>query len=308
MYSFDGTTMGTTYSIKIKSENTFNINQLKNDVDSLLFDINYIFSTYIIDSEISKINISKQSKNNVSHAFKDILNKSLYYADLSNGLYDPTVYPLVDIWGFGSSIVDSKPSEDNIKETKRNVNYKFLNIHNNVLYKKNNSVHIDLSSIAKGHAVDEVSVFLEKKGYLNSMVEIGGEVRCNSHGDNNFWNIGIASPYDKSLTMKVKLDNHSIATSGNYNNFTKYDGVEYTHIINPKTGYPIENSMLSCTIISTMCVDADALATVLMTLSPKDGLKLINELNDTECIIFIRNKSGKIVKYMSQEFENFIVD
>ena len=308
VYTFDGTTMGTTYSIKIRSENTFDINQFKNDVDSLLFDINYIFSNYIHDSEISKINTSKQFKNNVSNEFIEVLKKSLYYADLSNGLYDPTVYPLVDIWGFASSIVVSKPSEYKIKETKKNVNYKFLNIDKNILFKNNNSVHIDLSSIAKGYAVDQVSEFLEKKGYLNSMIEIGGEVRCNSDNDNNFWNIGIASPYNESLAMKVKLYNHSIATSGNYNNFTEYDGVEYSHIINPKTGYPIATNILSCTIISRMCVDADALATVLMTLAPNEGLKLINDLYNTECMIINRDKSGKIDKYMSRDFEKFIVD
>ena len=307
VYSFDGTTMGTTYSIKIRTKNTCDVNQIRADVDSLLLDINYIFSTYIHDSEISKINTSKQFKNNVSSEFSDILNKSLYYADLSNGLYDPTVYPLVDIWGFASSIVDSKPSEYKIKETKKNVNYKFLKIDKNMLFKNNNRVHIDLSSIAKGYAVDEITEFLDNKGYSNFMVEIGGEVRCNSD-NNNFWNIGIASPYDKSLAMKVKLYNHSIATSGNYNNFTEYDGVEYSHIINPKTGYPIATNILSCTIISAMCVDADALATVLMTLAPMEGLRLINDLYDTECMIINRDKSGKINKYFSRGFEKFIVD
>ena len=121
--------------------------------------------------------------------------------------------------------------------------------------------------------------------------------------NNNFWNIGIASPYDKSLAMKVKLYNHSIATSGNYNNFTEYDGVEYSHIINPKTGYPIETEILSCTIISAMCVDADALATVLMTLPRMEGLELINDLYNTECMIINRDKSGKINKYFSRGFE-----
>ena len=178
--------MGTTYEITIDGFND-NASDIKASVDSLLLDINNIFSTYIIDSEISNINNFKEYKQiSISKDFYNVLKKSLYYCHLSNGSYDVTVAPLVELWGFGKNIYIDK----------------------GFLRKKNNSLSIDLNSIAKGYAVDEVYHLLKEYGYENFLVEIGGELRSSNTKEYN-WYVGIANPFSSTIINKIRFIIHS---------------------------------------------------------------------------------------------------
>ena len=303
--SINGFTMGTTYSIKIYSKKSVNSIHLKESVEFKLNHLNSIFSTYNDSTELSKINLSKSKKFKLSNDLNFVLNKALYYSRLSDGLYDPTVFPLVDLWGFGPKRINSKPKENRVNELLNNVSYKLISLDNKELLLSNSNIHIDLSSIAKGYAVDTISKLLLNKGFSNFMVEIGGEVRCNGKNNQNEWIIAIINPKDKNNLIKTNVSNLSIATSGNYNNYSIYGGVRYSHIINPKTGWPINNNIISASVIADNCIDADAIATLLMLLPYEEGIELINNMNNVESLLFI-DKDSDIIMIKSNDFDKYL--
>ena len=137
------------------------------------------------------------------------------------------------------------------------------------------------------------------------MVEIGGEVRCNGKNNENEWIIGIINPYNENDLIKTNIVNKSMATSGNYNNFTIYDDNSYSHIINPKTGWPIINNIISATVIADDCIDADAIATILMLLPSEKGMKLIDKMENVEALVFIDGNQD-FVKIKSKNFDKYL--
>jgi thiamine biosynthesis lipoprotein len=299
--------MGTTYSIKINNNKNIDIITLKKEIQNKLNILNSIFSTYNDTTEISRINFSTLNKFALSKDFNFVLSKAIYYSKLSNGLYDPTVFPLVDLWGFGPTIRNSIPKGFEILEILKKVSYKnlLLDENNNLLIMTNNDSYIDLSSIAKGYAVDNIVDLLLAQDFTDFMVEIGGEVRCIGKNYQNDWIIGIINPLDEFDLIKTNISNISIATSGTYNNYTVYDGVKYSHIINPKTGYPINNNIISASIIAEKCIDADALATILMLLPYKEGLKIIEKIDNVECLLFV-NIDERINRFKSKNFDKYL--
>ena len=292
----NGFTMGTSYSIKINHNKFFKDSKLKNKIEKELNYISSVFSTYDKKSELSLINNSKKNSFTISHDMMIVLEKSLYYSEISDGMYDPTVFPLVDLWGFGPSLKSDKPKSDSIIKVLNYVSYKNIEISDNKINLKNKNTIIDLSSIAKGYAVDKVADLLLNEGYDNFMVEIGGEVKCIGKNHGTEWVIGITNPLDEFNLIKTNLSNLSMATSGSYNNYTYYDGFKYSHIINPKTGFPLENNIISATVIAQDCIDADAIATLLMLFPYQKGLDLINATNNVECYLIIEDKGKKVIK------------
>ena len=291
-----GFTMGTSYSIKINHNKFFKDSKLKNKIEKELNYISSVFSTYDEKSELSLINNSKKNSFTISDDMMIVLEKSLYFSEISDGMYDPTVFPLVDLWGFGPSLKSDKPKNDSIIKVLNYVSYKNIEISNNKINLKNKNTIIDLSSIAKGYAVDKVADLLLNEGYDNFMVEIGGEVKCIGKNHGAEWVIGITNPLDDFSLIKTNLSNLSMATSGSYNNYTYYDGIKYSHIINPKTGFPLENNIISATVIAQDCIDADAIATLLMLFPYKKGLDLINTIDNVECYLIIEDEGKKVVK------------
>ena len=226
---------------------------------------------------------------------------------MSNGLYDITIEPLVDIWGFNNEAKISFPNTDDIEDIIPLVNCGNLGLHNNYLIKNNKGIKIDLNSIAKGYAVDEVYNYLEMLNYDNFLIEIGGELRSYQSNIETNWIVGIQNPEDNQLIKKIKLNNMSMATSGTYNNYFTHNNIKYSHIINPKTGYPIEYRRVSATIISNKCIDADAYATISMLLPINNLLELVNNTNSVECYILELNSEGILEEYMSNSFKNYII-
>ena len=309
LVTISGNTMGTTYTIKIHSPNYVDSELLKSDIDQLLDELNNVFSTYLDNSELSVLNNSSNQNNKLSDMLFEVLDKSLYYSLISDGYYDPTVYPIVDLWGFGPTKINKKPSDISINLIKKYVSYEMikLNDKNNTFQKDNNNIYIDLSSIAKGYAVDILYEYLLKMNFSDFMVDIGGELRCKGNNTDNNWIIGISNPLSNNIYLKTSINNFSIATSGTYNNFTIYDDIEYSHIINPLTGYPITNNILSSTVISEKCIDADALATMLMVIPYREGIDIINDIPNTECLILYEN-NNKIIEYKSRDFNKYITN
>ena len=306
-----GETMGTTYSIVIRNSYIEDEETIKNEVDSILNIINNSMSTYIDNSEISLFNKNKENKPvAISEHFYSVLQKSSYYYNLSDKKFDPTINPLYELWGFRSDRFLDEPTEEDVIKTMDFVGFDKIVIDQDfqTIFKKNKEVSLDFSAIAKGYAVDVISEHLASKEYLNHFVEIGGEIRTASN--NEKWLIGIQNPFGDQSVNIVSALNKAIATSGNYVNYIEYldTGSIKTHIIDPITGFPLDikdGSISSATVISNNCIDADALATILMLLDINSGVKLIETLTDSEAFI-IYIKDGKLKTRQTSGFEKYI--
>ena len=302
---FQGKTMGTTYNVKVY-DHTFNPSVEKESIDSLLLYLNSILSTYISTSEISLLNKNRSNEEiQVSKILFENIEQAYRIYEESLGMYDVTIYPLVELWGFGENKnIDKVPSEKIINMNRKQVGMNKIQINkeNKSIRKLNPLIGIDLSSIAKGYAVDYISNYLTSEGYLNHMVEIGGEIRCKGLKKGKKWTVAIVDPITKSFVDTLYLTDQSVATSGNYNNFYNIRGEIYTHIINPLTGYPIKDTPLSVTVVSNKCSTADGYATALMTLG-LNGINLINNVIETECMLMIENE-GTYNYFYSNNFKN----
>ncbi len=306
--TLDGDTMGTTYIIKY-SKNAISENKLKLGVNNILKNINTQMSTYDLDSEISSFNdMPADSSIKISDDFYYVLEKSKYYYDISNSQFDITVNSLSAIWGFNNRVF-TKPSDKLINTTLNIVGFdKIELLDDNRISKKNSELEISLNAIAKGYALDKISQYFDNNGIENYMIEIGGEVKVKGENPNKQdWVIAISSPDSRNedYLKFIHLKQGAMATSGDYRNFMIHDSVSYSHIINPKTGYPTTNNVVSATVIADNCIDADALATILNIMDINKGIQLINRLDKVECFI-VERIGEKFNYYYSENMEKYI--
>ncbi len=303
LVTIKGSTMGTTYTVKFFpiSNNPIEIEESYTLVEKILRDINQQMSTYIPSSEISTFNKSESTDwFLVSEDFSRVLERSFKYYDLSNGQYDITIMPLVNLWGFGPDIFESPPSEAMIDSVKAFIGQDLIEFENQKIRKKDSRVQIDLSSIAKGYAVDKIFNALNR--YEDLFIEIGGEIRTKSKSKD--WKIGINTPsitnFENDIELVISLNNLSIATSGNYRNFYIIDDKLYHHEINPKTGYPISSNLGSVSIISDQsCLDADALSTMFYII---DNFEIVENLKGVESLSIILSEDKNFKKVFSSGF------
>jgi len=305
-----GNTMGTTYSIKIIDNLPQHIdkNNIKIKVDSVLRDVNQQMSTYMANSEISGFNrLNNSDWFAVSNDFYDVISMAQEISRLTNGAFDITVGPIINLWGFSGNLTQNvwqPPSEQDLKEVRKSIGFNNIAIGNNSIKKINPDTQIDLNAIAKGYGVDVVFDLLLNMHYADILVEIGGEVRCSGiNQDGDSWRIGIDKPIldnmpGEELQSIILLDNKALATSGDYRNYFEYNGELYSHIINPLTGYPTVNNVTSASVTAPNCMTADAMATALMVMG-KDGIELINWMEDIEATIVIRNSDNKFINFES---------
>ena len=296
--ALNGLTMGTTYSVKINADNAFvEKNQISDDIDEILSEINQSMSTYIKESELSNINFSTISDwQSISDDLFEVIDHAMNISLKTNGAFDITIAPLVNLWGFGPDKLQNKiPTDEIIELTKKNTGYKKISIDKSLkkISKLDPNLHIDLSGIAKGFAVDKIARYLDKHGFKNYLIEIGGElIGKGLNKDNEIWQIGIENPDNNSDTIKriVRLKDMAMATSGNYMNYFEKDGVRYSHTINPVTGKPIKHKLASVTVLDNSAMNADALATAFMVLGPEKALSLANNL---KIAVYLIIKDGK---------------
>lgn len=300
--------MGTTISIKAYFPFYVSHRKVLKEVKNRLNDLNHSMSTYVNTSEISYFNkkLKENASLKVSKDFYHVLIESKKLYKLSKGAFDPSIYPLVEVWQFyNRTSPDWKvPTDDVLTSVKAYVNFDGLELLDNQFIRKRFvEMKIDLSSIAKGYAVDKVSECLEKLGSNAYMVEIGGEVFARGYKPNgNAWKIGIRDSLDtKKVVMVLSLDGQGLATSGNYMNFFEIDGRRYTHVIDPRTGYPVMNGVASVSVRAPTTMQADALATALMVLG-LSGFSMIEKLKDTEACIFMQDKGGKLTRHITKGF------
>lgn len=311
---FSGATMGTTYEVKISTNILFDKQSkemIKIGIDSILLSINQSMSTYIDDSEISNFNIlKKDSSFKISKYFYDVMFESINYYEITEGAFEPTIMPLRVIWEKAEQD-GIEPDAEIIEKTKSYVGVDKIVLNKNSdsysIKKKHDLVQLDFNAIAKGYAVDQISNYLEGLGYDQHYVEIGGEVVCKGKD----WIIGISYPEHNSgeaYVKRIKLNNRAVATSGTYNQSFLIDGFEYSHIFNPRILKPSKNNVVSVTVISEKCIYSDALATSLKVIGKDEGIKLIDAIDQTECLFIIKEKEGELKTYTSSNFSNFFID
>lgn len=269
-------------------------------------------SSTIKSSEISKINKEAGIQPvKVSHETYYVLEEAKKYAELSNGAYEPTIGPLVDLWDVKAEEKEREalPSMEDINNKKDLVDYEKLELlGDNTVFLKEKDMKITLGSIVKGYAADEVRNVLLENGVKTAMINLGGNIFA--HGtkeDNSLWVIGIQNPFESTgnhiATLKVK--DKSIVTSGSYERYFKYKDEIYHHILDRETGYPTENEIAGVSIISDKSIDGDALSTTLFVLGLEKGKKLVNSLDGIEAIFITKNKEI----YMSKNLEaNFSIN
>lgn len=280
--SLYGYSMGTSYHIKLVTPLS-KAQRLQLGIEGLLADVNARMSTYLASSDLSKFKDSSINEPvTVSERTVSVIQRSLEIAVMTDGYFDPTIAPLVDLWGFGPSAkISEQPSLDQIQQLLPLVDYQHVIVDaaNNTLSKSAQS-ELDLSAIAKGYAVDLVADYLISKGVSNFLVEIGGEMRSSGvKPTGESWRIAIEAPYvnEQRVYEILELKDMAIATSGDYRNYFESEGKRYSHTINPKTGSPVIHNLASASVIMNDCMDADAFATAFMAMGVDKALKLANE-------------------------------
>jgi FAD:protein FMN transferase len=273
---FNGKTMGTTYSVKIYSKDILDKDKLQNEVEDVLKEVNRQMSTYIAESEIDNVNNKyKDSALKISPWFAEVLGFSLKLAEDTGGVFDPTLGPLVNLWGFGPNGIRKVPLNVLIEQTKNYVGYKKVSLEKKKsewhVNKSHPKVYIDLSATAKGFGVDKVSELLKAKGFKNHLVDIGGELRAQGKKGSLPWTVAIENPNqdDHHVILTLPLTDLSIATSGSYRNFFEEGGQKYSHTIDSQTGRPIQHNLVSVSILDPSCMKADGLATALHAMGPE---------------------------------------
>lgn len=289
-YVIEGSAFGTYYVIKIVEPPSGALGEaqlqgLRLDLERELADVDAKISSYRPDSEISRFNAAADEAVFSPESF-EVLQAALEIAGKSGGAFDPTVGPLVEAWGFGPGGRDGTSGRDDLVAAARlKVGFGLIELDNasRRVAKKAPGIHLDLSAIGEGHAIDRLTDFLVSRDFDNVLVELGGEARARGKNAEGFsWRIGIERPNLERGTVQkiVELGAEpagpagvAIATSGDYRKYYEQDGKRRSHLIDPRTARPIEHKLASVSVVADSCRKADAWATALMVLGPEEGLK-----------------------------------
>lgn len=307
-----GNAQGTTYQIKYLSPKGKNFKQ---DIIQRLKDIDLSMSGYIANSKIMEIN-EGDTWVEVDTMFMKVLHRSLEIAEESDGDFDPTIGPLVRYWGFGFDKLRSDINADSIRKIKNHTGYTSIGVDGNRV-RIPKGFNLDLNAIAQGYTVDNLAGYLEKQGVEHYMVEVGGEVLTKGVNEKQeIWKIGVDKPQKEvdagsRFQFVLALDNAALATSGNYRKFwvDEETGIKYAHTIDPKSGYPAKNRLLSTSIIAPTAMDADAFATTCMVKGVEGCKKLVDNHPDLEAyLIYSETDSTQgLGEYVTPGFQAFVV-
>lgn len=279
---FDGETMGTYYSIAIDGAAANDAQSIQATIEECLKEVNRQMSTWLPDSEISQFNQSDSLHwFAVSPEFAMVVVESIRIHKLTEGAFDPTVAPFVDLWGFGAKRPKQFPTQEEIDQARSKTGMQFIEARMEPpsIRRTKPGVTLNLSAIAKGHGVDRVAELLTSLGYPSHVVDIGGEDRtgiAKHNGDK--WRLGVESPFGEIYRV-IECTEQSVATSGDYRNYFEIKGVRYSHAIDPTTGRPVLNPPASVSVLSDSCMTADALATGLMVMGTEKGFQFATKHN-----------------------------
>ncbi|MBE4619634.1 FAD:protein FMN transferase [Vibrio navarrensis] len=305
-----GPTMGTTYNIKyIVQPDIPSAEAIQTEVDRLLEEVNDQMSTYRKDSELSRFNQYQGSEPfTVSEQTATVVKEAIRLNQLTEGALDVTVGPLVNLWGFGPEArPEVVPSDAELAERKANTGIHHLSVDGNKLSKDLPHLYVDLSTIAKGWGVDVVADYIQSQGIQNYMVEVGGEIRLKGVNREGIpWRIAVEKPSveERAIQEIIEPGDMAIATSGDYRNYFERDGVRYSHIIDPTTGKPIANKVVSVTVLDKSSMTADGLATGLMVLGDIKGMEVANQ-NNIPVLMIVKTDDG-FKELVSKAYQPFV--
>lgn len=307
--NFNGFIQGSTYSIVYENKNNMDPLQLRARVEKILHDFDKSLSLYNDSSIISKINRNENIV--VDSCFTEVFNKSARIYEMTDGAFDITVGPLVEAWGFGpdghKSFSDSK--RDSLMKL---VGMEKVSLVNGKVIKSDPHISLDFNAIAQGFSVDVICGFFDKLGIKNYLVEIGGEVRAKGRKAGKLWRIGIDKPVDNNMTPGQSLEaiitisNQALSTSGNYRKFYIENGVKYSHEIDPKTGFPAKNTVLSASVIADDCAMADGMATAFMVMGKNKTIEFLANHPEFEVFLVYSDENGKFKTWATEKLKSDI--
>jgi len=280
--------MGTIVTIKIISHKASSQSALDLAFDEIST-IEDIMSPYKQDSEISRLN----KEGYIDEASPDLLfliERSIHYSTLSNGAFDITIQPILDLWK--TKISEGEyPDKEEINNTLTLVNYSNITINNDTIAFNMHGMAVTLGGIAKGYAVDKAVSVLKDEGYLSGLVNAGGDGMYFGTGqDGSNWRVGLVNPDNKSESIVIlNISDMAVATSGNYERYFN-ESARLSHISDPRNGYSCQ-SLISATVIATSAMEADTLATTIFVLGPVEGMELIERTEKVECLLITSDRN-----------------
>lgn len=302
-----GFIFGTVYHV------TYQYNRdLKDEIEAELNKVDNSLSPFNNQSVITAVNQNKNPE--VNEMFSDVFNLAEQVSQETDGAFDITVAPMVNLWGFGFKKGIS-PSKHKIDSLRQIVGYKKVSLRDGHVIKADKRIMLDCSAIAKGYGSDVVARYLRSKGITNFMIEIGGEIVTSGKSEKRLpWKIGVTKPTDDSLNTNQELEtvlnvtDKAMATSGNYRNFYYKGGKKYAHTIDPKTGYPVQHSLLSSTVLASNCATADAYATAFMVLGIDKAKVVLQKHPELMAYFIYAGPDGKMKVWFSPSLRDKIAE
>jgi len=303
-----GLIFGTMYSITYEHEKS-----LRLDIDKELERFDASLSMFNESSIISRIN--RNGDVTVDSLFANVFRQAMKISEATDGNFDITVAPLVNAWGFGFT-ENISPTDAKIDSLLQIVGWQKIQLSSEgKIIKEDPRIMLDCSAIAKGYAVDVIANLLKSNGVQNYMVDIGGEVDvAGVNPTGNLWRIGINKPEDdplsrnQSLQTILEVSGLGIATSGNYRNFYYKDGMKYAHTIDPKTGRPVQHSILSSTVIAKDCMTADAYSTAFMVMGLEKARSLVESHPELDAYFIFSDEKGDFQTYMTEGMKKYVTE
>jgi len=294
-YQLEGKTMGTYYVVKFYTEQQPDLIALQQELDTELELINDLMSTYRPESELMRFNRQQGLEPvTISSQTAAVIAEAIRIGQQSEGILDVTVGPLVELWGFGArGRITRAPEAFELAAIRDYVGVDKIALDGNSLRKLEPRVAVDLSTIAKGYGVDRLAEILLVHGYQSFMVDIGGDMRIGATKPTGPWKIAVEKPVtqERSVQRILALSNVSLATSGDYRNYFEEDGIRYSHLIDPRSGKPIQHKTVSSTVLHPAAITADAYATTLNVLPATEALAFANQ-HQIAVLLIVKTEQG----------------
>lgn len=302
----EGSVFGTFYHLTYQADKS-----LQAGVDATLQQVDMSLSPFNKESVISAINNNTNMETDAM--FTEVFTLAQEVSAATDGAFDITVAPLVNLWGFGFKNMDNV-SQEKVDSLLPYVGYTKVKLVEGKIVKQCPETMLDCSAIAKGYGVDAVGKYLESQGVKNYMVEIGGEVRVRgSNPKGALWHVGINKPDDDPTNLNneieevLQITQRSMATSGNYRNFYEKDGKKYAHTIDPRTGYPVQHSILSSTVLAEDCATADAYATSFMVLGLDKAKAVLAKHPELMAFFIYSDEKGEMQEWYTESLNGLII-
>ncbi len=305
-FRLSGPTQGTTYQILYYAREE---KVTKQEIEKLLEEVDQSMSLYRDRSLITQFNRSDKGIHIDKHLRKVLRQSFLVYKD-TNGAFDMTVAPLVQAWGFGPTSIHTFPDEEDIRRLIETTGMEKVYWKGNFLGKKHPSTQIDLNGIAQGYSVDLLFKYLQKRGLRHLMVEIGGEIRMKGRKpDRSFFKVGIEEPVqdrqgESVIKRVVSFPKGAITTSGSYSRYLKYGDTYISHLINPKTGKPLQTDLISVTVYAKRAMIADGYDNALMAMGMKGAMDFLKKKKGMEAYLIYKNPEGKIADTLTKGWKD----